>query len=153
VDQRRLASVLFAVVGVYLAVSRIPDLTVYLTVLISQTPSADYASDVAGQVALWAQAAGTALVVLLGAALVWRRHRVADRLFPAGDTGRLRPHALQAVALSVLGCYFAVDGVSRLFQTQFIQWSAAAECVLGIALFLGATGLARLWVALRSGGK
>jgi len=152
-NQRQLASVLFAVVGVFIAASYLPYIAGQVIFLFS--------SDAVGQ-----QAPGTAspllsqltsiafltVGVLISSALVLFRNRLAERLFPAGPL--LGGQEFQAVGLSVLGCYFVIEGISGVFRlrSRTLEWGAVAQVVLGAALFLGARGISRLWSLARTAG-
>ena len=94
---------------------------------------------------------GVVLAVLCGSVLVLLRDRVATLLFPAASES-LNSREVQAVALSVLGCYFTVHGLSGLAEAGRFDWGSSTQLVLGIALFFGARGLARLWSFARSPG-
>ncbi len=91
------------------------------------------------------------IAVLLGVGLVLSRDVLARRLFPA-DSQPLVARDTQAVALSVLGAYFLITGICRLVARGEIEWSAIVQLVLGLSLFLGARGVARLWSFARSAG-
>ena len=144
-SQRQLASVLFAVLGAYIAISWFPQIIVFIGI---QT-----AGDQAAPVAyLITPVIGAIIAVLLGIVLVLIRVRLAERLFPA-DTGPLAARDTQAVALSVLGCYFVIESVSRLVGRGRIDWASVTQLVLGVGLFFGARGVARLWAAGRTAGS
>jgi len=144
-SQRQLASVLFAVLGVFIAITWFPQVILSLGMLASgdQVGSVPYAITIL---------IGAIITVLLGIALVLTRIRLAERLFPA-DTGSLVARDTQAVALSVLGCYFVIQSVSRLVGRGRIEWWPLAPLVLGIGLFFGARGLASMWTAVRTAGS
>ena len=143
-SQRHLASVLFAVLGAFIAITSLPQLVLSIGILKAgdQAAPRDYAITLA---------IGAIITVLLGIVLVLIRVRLAERLFPA-DPGSLAARETQAVALSVVGCYFVVTSISRLVGRGRIDWSAVTQLVLGLGLFLGARGVARFWAAGRSGG-
>jgi hypothetical protein len=144
-SQRHLASVLFAVLGAFSAITWFPQLIVSIGLL----AAGDQAAPVAYAITFLI---GTLIAVLLGIVLVLIRVRLAERLFPA-DTGSLAARDTQAVALSVLGCYFVIESVSRLVGRGRIDWSPVTQLVLGVGLFFGARGLARFWAAARSAGS
>ena len=145
-SQRQLASVLFTVLGVFIIVTRVPYIVAGAVYLVS--------SDASSEQGLAPQFASLALVllsVLLGGALVLFRDRLADRLFPAGPS--FGGPEFQAVGLSVLGCYFVIDGIGGLVRSLPFgraEWAAIARVVLGAALFLGARALSRLWSLART---
>ncbi len=103
-SQRQLASVLFAVLGGFIAITSVPQVVLSIGVLTADTGS-----------------------------------------LAAGDT--------QAVALSVLGCYFVIESISRLVGRGHIEWSTVTQLVLGVGLFFGARGVARLWATARAPGS
>lgn len=151
-SQRQLASVLFAVLGVFIAITWLPQVVMSISLVAQSTRASagDRAEAVTYAITLFI---GTLIAVLLGIALVLMRGRLADRLF-AADTGPLAGRDVQAVALSVLGCYFAIGAIPRLVGFgRRIDWAAITQLVLGVALFLGARGVARLWSAARSAGS
>ena len=153
-NQRQLASVLFAAVGVFLVVSRLQEVFSLAATVIPSTVDVDADATPLpdGQgLALAVALMGSVLAVLVGSALVLLRDRVANLLFPPA-TASVTSREVQAVALSVLGCYFAVQGVSNLAWAGRLDWSGAIQLVLGVALFFGARGLSRLWSFGRSAG-
>jgi hypothetical protein len=144
-SQRQLASVLFAVLGVFIAITSVPQVVLSIGVFAAGGQAAPVAYAITFLI-------GTILSVILGIVLVLIRVRLAERLFPA-DPGPLAAQDMQAVALSVLGCYFVVSSISRLLGRGRIDWSAVTQLVLGVGLFLGARGVARLWAAVRTAGS
>jgi|SRR5579859_3693164 len=152
-NQRQLAGVFFAVVGVFVAISWLPQIVMAIGFLAQSTGAnpGDHAGRVPPDISLLV---ATLITVLLGIVLVLVRQRLANRLFADG-TGPLAARDTQAVALSVLGCYFGIGAIPRLVRLgQFgdLDWEAAVQLMLGIGLFLGARGVARFWAALRSAG-
>ena len=152
-NQRELACVLFAVVGVFIAITRLPDLIFHVGLLAQSSPEAMSPVDAISQrhistIGLIASLAA----ILLGSGLILFRRSVAERLF-AASAESLAAREAQAVALSVLGCYFAVQGISRFGWTRQFDWTAAIQLLLGIALFFGASGLSGLWMLSRSAGR
>ncbi|PYP12999.1 MAG: hypothetical protein DMD54_17560 [Gemmatimonadetes bacterium] len=154
-SQRQFASVLFAVLGVFIALNWLPQIVVAIGLFAQPTEtSAGHQANSAYAITLLI---GTLIAVLLAITLVVMRERLAGRLFPA-DTGPLAARDAQAVALSVLGCYFAIGAIPRLvgagrFGVGRIEWAAVTQLVLGVSLFFGARGVARLWAAARSTGS
>src|SRR3989442_2648053 len=148
-SQRQFASVLFAVLGIFIAINWLPQIVVAFGLFAQPTETS------AGQQANSTYAItlliGTLIAVLLAITLVVMRERLAGRLF-AADTRPLAARDAQAVALSVLGWYFRIPAIPRLVGFGRIEWSAVTQLVLGVALFLGARGVARLWAAARSAG-
>jgi hypothetical protein len=151
-NQRQLASVLFAAVGVFLVISRLQQIFSLAAAVIPSTVTVNAPPVPDGQrLALAVALLGSVLAVLFGSALILLRYRVANLLFPPAAAA-VSSREVQAVALSVLGCYFAVQGVSNLSWAGRLDWSGAIQLVLGIALFFGARGLSRLWSLGRSAG-
>ena len=144
-SQRQLASVLFAVLGGFIAITSVPQVILSIGVLTAGVQAAPVAYAITFLI-------GTITSVTLGIVLVLVRVRLAERLFPA-DPGPLPAQDTQAVALSVLGCYFVVASISRLAGRGRIDWSALTQLVLGVGLFLGARGVARLLAAVRTAGS
>src|SRR5207253_688195 len=120
-SQRQLASVLFAVLGAFIAINWLPQLVVSIGIW----RAGDQAAPGSYAITLLI---GAILTIILGIALVLIRVRLAERLFPA-DPGPLPAQGTQAVALSVLGCYFVVASVSRLVGRGRIDWSAVTQLV------------------------
>lgn len=151
-SQRQLASVLFTVLGVFIAINWLPEIVVAIGLFAQPTePNGGHEANSAYAIPLLI---GTLITVLLAITLVVMRERLAARLF-AADTGPLAARDAQAVALSVLGCYFTIGAIPRLVQVARFgfdsnEWVALAQLVLGVALFFGARGVARLWAAARS---
>jgi hypothetical protein len=143
-SQRQLASVLFAVLGAFIAITAVPQIVLSIGIL----AAGDQAAPVAYAITF---VIGTIISVILGIVLVVFRVRLAERLFPS-NTASLAAQDTQAVA-SVLGCYFVVASISRLTGRGRIDWSALTQLVLGVGLFLGARGVARLWAAVRTAGS
>jgi drug/metabolite transporter (DMT)-like permease len=153
-SQRQLASVLFAVLGIYMAVAWIP--RVFLSVgLLPQVRPDPVANDYE-KIVYTAELISTGIGVLLGVGLVLSRDLLARRLFPV-DSQPLVARDLQAVALSVLGCYFVIQDAAelifRMIARHEINWPAMVELVLGLGLFLGARGIARFWTFARTAGS
>jgi hypothetical protein len=144
-SQRQLASVLFAVLGTFIAISWLPQIIVFIGIQAAGDQDAPVAYAITPVIA-------AIIAVLLGIVLVLIRVRLAERLFPA-DTGPLAARDTQAVALSVLGCYFVIESVSWLVRRGRIDWAPITQLVLGVGLFFGARGLARFWAAARSTGS
>ena|ERR1043166_7889637 len=153
--QRQFASVLFAVLGVFIAITWLPQIVVAIGLYVQPTEtSAGQQENAVYAVALLI---GTLVAVLLGIALVAMRDRLAARLFTA-ETGLLAVRDAHAVALSVLGCYFAINAVPGLvtvvrFGLTRREWAGMVQFVLGVVLFFGGRGVARLWSAARSAGS
>src|SRR5256885_16851151 len=97
-SQRQLASVLFAVLGGFIAITSVPQADLSIGVLTAGVQAAPVAYPVTFLI-------GTIPSVTLGILVVLVRVRLAERLFPA-DTGSLAASHTQAVVLSVLVGYF-----------------------------------------------
>jgi hypothetical protein len=152
-NQRQFASVLFAVVGVFIAITRLPELIIHVGLLVQPSPATASPFGAVSQHHMSTIGLIASLVAILaGSGLILLRHSLADRLFTAG-TQSLNAREAQAVALSVVGCYFAVQGISRFGWAVQFNWTAAIELVLGVALFFGASGLSGLWMLSRSAGR
>ena len=154
-NQRQFASVLFAVVGIYIAVSWLPQIVIAIGLLVQPMETA--AGHRENAVYAITVVIGTLLAVLLGIGLLVWRERLAERLF-AAETGPLDSRDSLAVALAVLGCYFAIGAIPRLVRVGRsgfgeLEWVAVAQGALGVALFFGARGVARLWSVARSAGS
>jgi hypothetical protein len=152
-NQREFASVLFAVVGVFVAATRLPELMIHVGVLVQssseiESPFRGISQRGMSTIGLIASLVG----VLLGTALILLRGRLAQRLFAAA-TPPLEAREAQAVALSVLGCYFVVEGVSRFGWAARFDWAAAIQVALGLTLFFGASRLSGFWSLARSAGR
>lgn len=151
-DQRQLAGVLFTVAGVFIAGSRLPEIILHVALLGQLEAVPEASVDHASQRLMSVAAFGASLLaVLVGVGLVLGSGRLANRLFPPG-TEPLRAPEVQAVALSVLGCYFAVEGLSRMAWAGRTDWGGVTLLALGVGLFVGARGLARIWNTLRFAG-
>ena len=148
--QRQLASVLLAVVGLYLAAFRLPDAFLQGAMLARWDPAAaDPSAPVPQRFTLALATTASGFTVLLGLALVILRDRIAARLF-AETTGPLSAREFQAVALSVLGCYFVIQGVFNSMWFGALRWAGVVQALLGLALFVGANGLAGLRARVRA---
>jgi hypothetical protein len=148
-NQRQLASVLFAVVGVFIAASRVPEIFVHIA-LLSQADPTDQASRSSGWPGIASVSAfgATLVAVGVGVSLMLFRDRLAQRLFPVA-TPSLELRGVQTAAFSVLGCYFAVQGLSRILWAGRFDLGAAIQLTLGVALFVGARGLSNFWLLTR----
>jgi hypothetical protein len=151
-NQRELASVLFAVIGVYIVIARLPDLMIFIGMLAAANPELEPpGSGIPQRLIAMFGLVGSLVALLAAGCLIRLRHRLANRLFATG-TQALNVPEVQTVAFSVLGCYFAVQGISRFGWAGRFDWGAATLLVLGIALFFGASSVSRLWALSRSVG-
>jgi len=156
-NQRQFASVLFAALGVLVGVSELPPLLILVSQVVTASGRGLDSPTGSSPLPMVIMAlVGSLAVIGIGAALVMRSDRLAARLFPQPSQPLAVPEA-HAVALSVLGCYFAVEGLSHIsrrfgFPTPALQFDVArvAQLVLGLMLFFGARGLSGLWGRLRA---
>jgi hypothetical protein len=103
-DQRQLASVLFAVIGIFIAGSRLPDLLLHASIVAQWDPAMQDAASPVPQFTISIFALVAVLIaVLIGILLVVFRDRLSGFLFSSAS-GRVEAPEVQAVALSVLGC-------------------------------------------------
>jgi hypothetical protein len=150
-NQRQLASVLFTAIGIYLAAQYVPIIPVQFAALTPLVPDSMDPAPSSREHRLYILSfISSAVTILICVGLIAWRNRLADRLFPPANQS-LGSTEVQAVALSVLGCYFAVLGISGLADWGF-RWAPALQLVLGAGLFLGARGLSRIWSFGRSVG-
>jgi hypothetical protein len=150
-NQRQLASVLFAVVGLFIVAFRLPEIFVQ-GAMIAQWDRmvADPAGGVDQRAFLVASTVGHLIAILLGMGLVVLRDRLAGALFPA--TGApLAARDIHAIALSVLGAFLVVHSLRALAFPGPSRWAGAVQLILGAGLFLGARRISALWSALGSG--
>jgi hypothetical protein len=149
--QRQLASTLFAVVGFFLAAYRLPDLLLQGAMLAQWQPvSPDPAAAVPQRFVLTLAVAASALSVVLGLALVGLRNRIANRLFSETSLPTAGVQ-VQAVAFSVLGCYFVIQGLHNTLWFGPVRWAGLVQAVLGLALFFMSNMLAALWTRWHTG--
>jgi hypothetical protein len=148
-NQRQLASVLFAVVGLFIVLFRLPELFAQVA-LVAQWDRmvADPVGGVDQRAFLVASTVGHLLAILLGMGLVVLRDRLAGALFPA--TGALAARDIHAIALSVLGAFLVVHSLRALAFPGPSRWAGAIQLLLGAGLFLGARRISALWTALGS---
>lgn len=151
-NQRELASVLFAVLGIFIAATRLPELVLHAAMVIQSNPAIDEPGgpDTPRAVSLLAIVA-ILIVVFLGLALIVLRDRISGWLFSSAR-GRGLPPEIQAVALSVLGVYFILDSIPGIMLQGGVRWASVVQALLGTALFLGAHGIAAVWSRLRTPG-
>src|SRR5947208_15245681 len=112
-SQRQLASVLFAVLGGFIAITSVPQVVLSIGVLTAGVQAAPVAYAITFLI-------GTITSVTLGIVLVLVRVRLAECLFPA-DTGSLAAGGPQAVPLCGPGCDFVVESVSRRRRRVHIE--------------------------------
>ena len=150
-----LASTAFAVLGVYLILSRLPEAVIAsaFALIASQEATDTFSTFIAPMVFVVLSAAA-------GAALIALRDHLARWLFgPPAMASSDDASRLQAIAFSVLGVYLAIVGGSRAVGGALASQGAAAwagpgiQCALGVAIFLWSDGLSGLWVTLRQAGR
>ena len=80
-NQRELASVLFAVLGAFLAISRLPELIIFIGMLVGANPEIESAGDGISQRHIATLGSiGLVAGILAGAGLIGLRDRLAHRL-------------------------------------------------------------------------
>jgi hypothetical protein len=165
-SSRELAAALLGVVGVYLLGEPI---SYTLTWILFNPPDSNQILQL--QRPYWLQllmvAVFFAWLLAFGAALVLNRNRIASLLYPEPSQPRTRIGVadLQTAAFAVIGLVFFVNSSATLIYdfTQLAPdqgisglWPRSAESiakvVLGIALFLGARGIAGAWLLARQAG-
>jgi hypothetical protein len=151
-NQRQLASVLFAVVGLFIVIFRLPELFVQ-GAMIAQWGRmlADPGSAVDPRSFLVASTIGLLLMVVIGTGLLVFRDRLAGMLFSAAGAP-LAARDVHAVGLSVVGAFLVVHSLRALTFPGPSRWAGVVQILLGTGLFLGATRISALWAALGSTG-
>jgi hypothetical protein len=150
-NQRQLASVLFAVVGLFIVAFRLPEIFVQGAMIARwDRMVADPAGGVDPRAFLVASTVSHFFAVMLGAGLVIFRERLAGALFSAAGAP-LAARDLHAVGLSVLGAFLVVHSLWALAFPGPSRWAGAVQLILGAGLFLGARRISALWSALGSG--
>ena len=155
-NPRNAAEIALGVAGVWLIVSRLPELAVSIAFFPSEQDG----------LLRWLGVVHFGLVVVCGLGLVLLRHRLASWLVPmqqADLTGSAT--GLQAAAFSVVGLLLLAQGLadslarllSHLFRLpETFVWPLAlplAQIAVGLAVFLGARGLVSIWQSLRTAGR
>ena len=151
-NAREVAAAALGTAGIWLIVSRIPDFGVNLA-LWPLGPDG---------VVHWVGVIHFLLWFGCGLGLILLRRRMASWLVPSPQSELTAPVAgLQAAAFSVVGLVLLAHGVADLLgrlamsvtypDRMTLDWLAAglAEIMIGLAVFLGARGLVRLWHAIR----
>jgi hypothetical protein len=155
-NPRTAAEVAFGVAGIWLIVSRIPD--ILLTLAFSPAEP--------GGVVRWFGLLHFGLVAECGLGLLLLRHRLAARLVPMPQTALAGSVPdLQAAAFSVVGLLMAAHGLAELLARLVMSTSIAerssfwrlatplVQLVVGLAVFVGARGLVTIWRSVRSAGQ
>ena len=154
-NPRVAADVALGLAGVWLIVSRIPELGVSLV----------FSAVEEDRSVPWFVLVHVGLVIVCGVSLVLLRHRIAAWLVPKPPAD-LMPSVggLQAAAFSVMGVFLLADGLADLLAQLTVSISddgvssierfagPVARVLVGLALFLGARGLATTWQTLRTAG-
>lgn len=149
-NQRQLAAALFAVIGIFMAATRLPDLLLHASIVAQWDPAMEDPTSPVPQRSMSIFAFVAHLMgVLIGLLLVMLREKIASLLF-SSPSGQIEAPDVQAVALSVLGCYFVIHGIHEMMMFGAFRWAGAVQALLGLGLFLGARGVAGLWSNLRA---
>ena len=112
-NQRQFASVLFAALGVFLAVSELPNLLVLVSEVARSSGLGLETATASSQLLLAIMAlVGSVVVTLIGVGLVTGRDRLAARLFPQPSQPLAVPEA--QVVLGVL-LFFGARGLAGLW--------------------------------------
>jgi hypothetical protein len=151
-NQSQLASVLFAVLGVFIVGSRLPDLVVQAAIVIQWEPAlADPPGPISPRVISAFALVAVLVVMLVGVGLIAFRDRIANLLFSSAP-GYTPISEFQAIALSVLGMYFVLNSIPGMVWPSGVRWASAVQALLGIGLFFGARNIASVWSRLRAPG-
>jgi hypothetical protein len=155
-NPRNAAEVALGVAGVWLIVSRMPELGLSL-VFTPRQPDGSFS---------WIVLLLIGLVILCGLGLVLLRHRIASWLVPMPQPDLSGSVAgIQAVAFSVVGVFLLAHGFAGLLAQLAMlvsdTWGSSverlatplAQVAVGLALFLGARRLATIWQSLRTAGR
>ncbi len=154
-NPRNAAELALGVAGVWLIVSRMPDLGLSLVFSPGQ-PDGSLS---------WIAIVAVGLVILCGLGLVLLRHRIAAWLVPMPQPDiRSSVAGVQAVAFSVVGVFLLAEGLAGFLAHLAMLVSDAlgssverfavplAQVAVGLALFLGARRLAVIWQSLCTAG-
>lgn len=143
-NQREFGSVLFAVAGVFIAITSIPEVIAEIGVVAGSRADISVAVSVL---------VGSVVNILLGVFLLIYRDALARWLFKSSTSAPISVGNFQAPAFAVLGAYFVVRGLSGpLFFGGQVQYSYVAFLVLGVLLFFGAKGISHFWHIIRYSG-
>jgi hypothetical protein len=155
-NPRTAAEIALGIAGVWLIVSRVPDLGVSL---------AFSPSDPDGSIP-WFVVVHVGLVIACGIGLLLLRRRIASWLVPEPQPD-LRGSAagFQAAAFSVIGVLLLAEGLADCLAQLTLSpregggWSfdrvarPLAQIAVGLGLFLGSPGVANIWQSLRAAGS
>jgi hypothetical protein len=155
-NPRNAAEIALGVAGVWLIVSRIPELGVSLVYPIAEPEGS----------LPWFVVVHVGLVIVCGLGLLLLRHRIASWLVPTSQPDLSGSVAgFQAAAFSVLGLFLLAQGLADILAQLTISVSGSqgssfdrfagpiAQTAVGLALFLGARGVATIWQSLRTAGR
>jgi hypothetical protein len=154
-NPRNAAEIALGVAGVWLIVSRLPELGVSLVASI-KNPN--------GSVP-WFVLVHLGVMIGCGLGLVFLRHRIAAWLVPMPEPDLKESVAgLQAAAFSVVGLFLLAQGLAEFLARLTVSASdpgvssaerfagPLAQTLVGLALFLGTRGLVGIWQSLRTAG-
>ncbi len=156
-NARNAAEIAFGVAGMWLIVSRIPDMGV----------SVVFSPDEPGGLLRWLGVVHFAVVFVCGLGLVLLRRRLASWLVPAQPAELNGSVAgLQAAAFSVVGLLLLAEGLAdflaRLgYRSLLANWDPSieqfalplAQIVIGLGVFLGARTLVRIAAGRPNGDR
>jgi hypothetical protein len=151
-NQRQLASVLFAVLGIFMAFGRLPDLILHAAIVMHPDPAlVDSTASVSPRAISVFAIIAILVVVAVSVGLIALRDRLARRLFAPAPVLAATAE-FQAVAFSVLGVFFVLNSIPRIGWPGGVGLASVVQALLGIGLFLGAHSLAAIWARLRPPG-
>lgn len=155
-SNRELASLAIRLLGVYClvrALASVADLTLLLAI-----------AEETSIVPLLAGIGKVLILAVMGVTMIWKSPWFARRMMRANEEARpdAEPRQLQAVLFSVIGVVLIVWAVPRITSITWTVASSGSEdklsaywnpdlvalvvqLVLGVALFVGSGGLARIW--------
>ena len=154
-NPRNAAEIALGLAGIWLIVSRLPELGVSLVASIKNPD---------GSVP-WFVLVHLGIMIGCGLGLVFLRHRIAAWLVPMPQPDFKGSVAgLQAAAFSVVGLFLLAQGMAEFLARLTVSGSDAgvssaerfagplAQIVVGLAIFLGTRGLVGIWQSLRTAG-
>lgn len=155
---RNAAALTIGVAGIYFLAENVPASVLALVTFLHEHEDLEFP--------VWIGSVHVVLMLLFGGALLVYRGAIASRLAKDMDDASASTGAagFHAAAISVLGLYFFVPGLSTLVADGAVALTQprfrnidfvrpAVQTVLGAGLFLGARGLVRVWTALRTAGR
>lgn len=154
---KQLAAVLISVMGVYFFSQGLFQLSFFFSALVGIAKSS-YTL----QSTLLFSLLGFSLYGSVGLLLIFFSRRLVNFIIKNEEdtTCNLEIRVLQSVGFSILGIYFAVDGLSLLRSYTFYDYrisnllsdSGFIRLIFGVVLFFGARGLANIWNFARRPG-